>query len=463
MKMHYKVLPLALLSLVFSCKDFVSKDDVSPNEPSTATLNTLLPVVEVSLFATYTGSMARNTSMFIQHTAGVSNQSNDYNRYVLTESDVSNDWQTIYNAGLVNCNELISKAGTRNPRYAGIAKISKAMLLGIATDFWGDVPNREAGLGAANLAPKYDAQELVISDIQKLLSEAVTDLSKPASANANVPGSDDFMLAGDPDSWIKTAYMLKARYALRVSLRDGAAYTKALAMVDSVELYREADDLYAVFSSKGNELNQWYAFDFARKNYMKMGATLVDTLRSMGDPRLSRYCAEDGAGGYSGAPNGATGSQYSYVGAVYAGRDSKLPLVCYFETKFIEAEAAMKTGDVSRGKAAYEKAVRAQLASINVPEAEIDFYMTGAGSLPAKSSTDEMTNYVLFQKWIAMFTQPESWSDWRRTGVPGLTPNPQGVLNQIPVRYPTEQRERNNNPNATVTSNLTTPVWWDGN
>ena len=75
--------------------------------------------------------------------------------------------------------------------------------------------------------------------------------------------------------------------------------------------------------------------------------------------------------------------------------------------------------------------------------------------------TSNSLNMIMLQKWIAMFTQPEVWSDWRRTGIPNLTPNPQGVIDVIPVRYPSEQRERNNNPNAIVISNLITPVWWD--
>ncbi|HPI12960.1 MAG TPA: hypothetical protein PLK63_18080, partial [Catalimonadaceae bacterium] len=66
MKRKLVILSLASLSITMSCKDFVSKDDVSPNEPSVATLNTLLPVIEVSLFSSYTGSLSRNSSMFIQ-------------------------------------------------------------------------------------------------------------------------------------------------------------------------------------------------------------------------------------------------------------------------------------------------------------------------------------------------------------------------------------------------------------
>lgn len=462
MKRKLVILSLASLSLTMSCKDFVSKDDVSPNEPSVATLNTLLPVIEVALFSSHTGSLSRNSSMFIQHTAGISNQSNDYNRYVLTETDISNDWTTLYNSGLVNCNDLILRAGTKNPYYTGIGKISKAMILGIATDCWGDVPNKEAGKGQGNLAPKYDSQESVIQDIQSLLSEGIADMKRPESDNALLPGGDDFMFEGNPASWIRTAYILKARYANRLSKRDAAGSAAlALQFADSAAAYSSGKDMYTVFSNKGNELNQWYAFNFERNNYMKMSATLIDTLRGLGDPRLTIYAAKNSTGGYTGVPNGGIDGGHSYLGLAFAAKDAPLPIVTGFELKFIEAEAALRAGQASRAKSAYEAAIQTNLSGLGVEQTDIDAYLAGPAAFNNEAPTNELQSLIMFQKWIAMFTQPEAWTDWRRTNLPALTPNPDGVLNQIPRRYPTEQRERNNNPNATVISNLTTKVWWD--
>jgi len=462
MKRKLVILSVASLSFTLACKDFVSKDDVSPNEPSVATLSTLLPVIEVALFSSYTGSSARNTSMFIQHTAGIAFQSNDYNKYILTETDVSNDWTTLYNSGFVNCNDLIFRAGTVNPYYAGIGKISKAMILGAATDFWGDVPNTEAGKGQANLTPKYDTQEQVIAAIQTLLSEGIAEMKKPESANALLPAGDDFMFEGNPSAWIKSAYILKARYANRLSKRNAAgSATDALMYADSASAYSSSPDMFAVFSNKGNELNQWFAFNFERNNYMKMSATLIDTLRGLGDPRLRIYANKNPNDEYSGVPNGGEATGHSYLGLTYAAKNAPLPMVTFFELKFIEAEAALRAGNSSRARTAYADALTEQLKSIAVSQTDIDSYLAGSGGLPAEATDAELQNQILFQKWIAMFTQPEAWSDWRRTNIPALTPNPKGVLNEIPRRYPTEQRERNNNPNATIVSDLKTRVWWD--
>jgi hypothetical protein len=65
------------------------------------------------------------------------------------------------------------------------------------------------------------------------------------------------------------------------------------------------------------------------------------------------------------------------------------------------------------------------------------------------------------QKYICMFTQPEVYADWRRTGFPKLTPNPNGITSGIPRRLATSLDERVNNPNATVVQDVMKPVWWD--
>ena len=74
---------------------------------------------------------------------------------------------------------IIEKAGDTNKKYRGIAKVLKAMNLGLATDLQGDVPNKEAfqgQKGEANWNPAYNTQEQIFADMQTLLDEAITDL-----------------------------------------------------------------------------------------------------------------------------------------------------------------------------------------------------------------------------------------------------------------------------------------------
>ena len=58
-----------------------------------------------------------------------------------------------------------------------------------------------------------------------------------------------------------------------------------------------------------------------------------------------------------------------------------------------------------------------------------------------------------------MFLQPESFADWRRTGIPQLTPS-SGT--NIPRRYLYPTDEVNTNPNTPTGVTLYTPkVFWD--
>ena len=94
-----------------------------------------------------------------------------------------------------------------------MAKVLKAMNLGLATDFWGDVPSKEAGLGLegeAKFNPAFDTQENVIKDIQALLSDAIADLSA-SDKDLDSPTTNDLIFGGNAKKWAATAWVLKAR------------------------------------------------------------------------------------------------------------------------------------------------------------------------------------------------------------------------------------------------------------
>jgi hypothetical protein len=73
------------------------------------------------------------------------------------------------------------------------------------------------------------------------------------------------------------------------------------------------------------------------------------------------------------------------------------------------------------------------------------------------------------QKYIALYSHGlESWTDFRRTGYPAITPVPGGTnafnLNgEVPRRLPYPQTEIDLNPsNVPITEpNFQNPFWWD--
>ncbi|GAB4418794.1 MAG: SusD/RagB family nutrient-binding outer membrane lipoprotein [Bacteroidia bacterium] len=457
------ILPvLSLLLLTPACGWFVEGYDVSPNSPTEVTNPLLLSSSELATFTVYSGQLARLSAVLIQQQAGTDFQFVDIANYVILEGDLDNEWENIYSKCLVNEDQLIAQAGDANPYYRGIARVLKAMALGVATDLWGDVPLREAGQaiqGSDFYNPAYDSQEQVFADLQALLSSAITDLSQAPEANAELPGADDIIHGGDPARWIKTAWILKARFANRLSKRDPQSATLALEYLANAGLTGSEDDANAIFGDNGNEWNQWYAFLIQRGGYMMMGEYLVDLLESIDDPRLPLYAAvsQDPADPYKGTPLGSTDQSTSTIGAYFASPAAPAPLVTYVEARFIEAEARLRNNDADGAAAAFNEAVIAHVEQVTGAAAPTSYVAAQASETGATITLEK----IMTHKYVALFTQIEAYAEWRRTGIPQLSPNPGGQVAGIPRRLPTASVERLYNTNAVVVSDLLQQVWWD--
>jgi len=462
-KITYSVLALLLITFG-ACKKFVDGYDKSPNDPAEVTNALLLSNCEVAYFATVNGQLARQTSMMIQQTTGVDQQSRDVNDYSIDEGTNSNEWAVIYTNGLVNLKKLQTQAGAGNPYYQGMAKVLTAMFLGIATDLWGDIPNREAINGLSNFSPAYDKQDVVIADIQTYLTDGIALLSKPEAANIMLPGSDDYVFGGDVNAWIAAAHVLKARYHNRLSKKDApASATSTLADLTAAAaagFTSNGNNMNAVFGENSNEYNQWYAFTVVeRAGYMKAGLTMTDIMNSWNDPRLSFYCAADTGGLFNGSAPETPNLDASEIGEYLASANAPFPIVTYYEAKFLEAEAKLRAGDAPGAATAHNEAVLASVEAVTGAAADTSFENSQAKETGATITLEK----IMTHKYVAMYGQIEAYADWRRTSFPALTPNSNGALAFIPRRLPTVLEERLYNKNATlVTRNqLNMPVWWD--
>jgi len=459
------MMTLLLLLGSASCSKFVDGYEDSPNNPLETTPALLTTVIQVATFSHFIGQFARHAAVMTQQCAGTQAQFEDLANYSVLEGDNNNEWESQYSA-ITDCNILIDLAGTTNPYYQGIAKIMKAMNLGLTTDLWGDVPNREASKGIQGEAfynPAYDPQEMVYQDIQALLTEAISDLSKDAGSNTLLPGLDDLIFNGDASKWVVTAHILKARYENHLSKRDAAgSATRALAAIDAAVaagLDGTGDDCNAIFPGDGNSLNPWFAFQQTRGDYIKMAEGFVNFLKGINDPRLPFYAAPDANGGFTGTPLASTLTTTSDIGAFFSTPDAPAPLVSYVEAKFIEAEAALRAGQKLRAANAHNAAVKAHIRQVTGADAPAAYATAQASETDASITLEK----IMTHKYVALFTQFEVYTDWRRTNIPALTPNPVGLVSGIPRRLPTCSNERLYNTNAPspVISDILKPVWWD--
>jgi hypothetical protein len=126
----------------------------------------------------------------------------------------------------------------------------------------------------------------------------------------------------------------------------------------------------------------------------------------------------------------------------------------YEELKFIEAEVAFRNSDKTTAAASYNEAVRANLQRTVGSTTYLATVMKSAATVTLKD--------IIVQKYIALFLDPEVWTDWRRTGYPVLTAPANNSLNgALPrsVYYPSSEVRYNKNTPANTT--LTRRVWWD--
>ena len=461
----YIILGLLVASVIGGCTEsYVEGYNTSPNSPSEVQESNLLTATEVAVFGNVTGEFARVTSIWIQNQAGVSNQSQqEHATYQVYEGDNTNEWNSIYTDWLETAQNLIDQAGDENPYYKGMGLVLKAWGGGFASDMWGDVPFSEALQGTDILNPHYDTQEAVYGAIQTLLSDAITEFNKSESANVTLPGSDDLMLEGDIDQWKKLAWMLKARYANRLSKKNptGSA-ADVLSYINSAGLVGNADNVYAKFGINPNNANQWYAFYLQRGNYMAMGEYFIDKLVANSDPRLSYYAALSPDELYEGSPADTRipNETASPIGTYLNVNNGPVPMVTYAEMKFLQAEAYLRQSspDAASAAAAYNDGVKASVLAVTGSAASGNFLNNHASLVAGDMDLEQ----VIGGKYDALFSQVEIWTDWIRTGYPTLVANPDPLARSggIPYRFPTCIDERLYNTNAIVVNDIYEKPWF---
>lgn len=440
MKMkNVKIFLTALLAagLMAGCsKKWLEDYTEDPTRPSDVSPRVLLPSAQVSYALAQGDVLPRMSSLFIQQMTGTDRQSLAHQRYAqIGEGDFDQTWgPNGYAGGMMDLKIIIDKTTGSSPHYSGVAKVMMAMYLGLFTDIWGDIPYSEAFQGANNLNPRYDTQEQIYATIQSLLDQAITELQSTTSALK--PGSDDLVFGGNLGKWIKTARSLKARYALHLSKKPGFNAANVVSLA-SQGIDNNADNAQMVFAGPPNT-NPWFQFNTQRLAYITQTGTMYDMMKAKNDPRIPLYRSADSA-----------------TMPFYGSQTSPLPFITNHETKFIIAEAKFRAGTFVRQDLV--DAVTANMNYLGVSAADRDSYIL---TIPLFPTLED----IMYEKYVAMFSHIEAWTDWRRTNFPALTPVPNANLPAIPRRLPYPETERLYNDNfINLQGNdaFLKPLWWD--
>lgn len=394
-----------------------------------------------------------------------------------------------------------------------IARIMKALIFERITDLYGDVPYFQAGLGYydKDYFPVYDKQQDIYNDLLKEVSDATSQLDP----NGDV-ATGDMYYKGNISKWKKFGNTLLLRIAMRLSKIDPVTAQAYVQKAIGNTMTSNADNAFLLGDASGgrttiNRNSQILLGDGGQENYYtRWSKTFIDQLKTTGDPRLSAVAttnlyvndatktqnpaANSSAAVQKGMPNGkdlsAVASQSIYSDPSYTAfpdysspspalikRGGPTFVLTYGESELLLADAAQRFGIAGSASQHYHDGVKAAItylsqydAAATVSDAAAEAYITANPYNPANGLNMINTQYWLLTNTMLDFY--ESWSNWRRSGYPVLTPvvYPGNATNGIiPRRFPYPVIEAGTNTaNYNAAHNavpggdlLTSRVWWD--
>ena len=213
----FTLLSLSFGGTMVSCSDS-HLEDINTGKTKASTINPNAQLT-TGLLQTYGdfGMMDTYRSYitgFTQHFMGGWNVANYAGSVHADNDQMRLVWDEIYNVGIKNLVDAISKTGDK-PNVNAALRIHRVYLIDILTDIYGDVPCTEAGMGYIKgiSMPKYDKQE----DIYNwMFAELDTCIDQIGTGTDNITG-DVTSLKGDAAKWKRYANSLRMRYAMRIS------------------------------------------------------------------------------------------------------------------------------------------------------------------------------------------------------------------------------------------------------
>jgi len=362
-----------------------------------------------------------------------------------------------------------------NKNQIAVASILKAYLFNLVTDQWGDVPYSEAL--NANKLPKYDLQ----SNIYPALITELKNANTLMDGGTAVKG--DILFGGDMAKWKRFANSIRMVIAMR-AVKANAAWAKTefqSAFNDAAgHITTNAQNAAFTFLASGfqNPLNG----EFGTRQDYGVSNTFVDLIKGLGDPRISAMCTKPGVD-YKGVPYGQprdasvawfnANRDYSIPGTKITAATASRTLISASQILFLRAEAAALGWIPVNNANDYYDAIKASMEWWGITNTtDINNYLaSGAVNIGTSYSASSFTNIYL-QKYISLFMNGyEAWAEWRRTGVPALTPA-SGAVNvskKIPrrVQYGSDEIGVNRVNYLAAVANISggdthdSKVWWD--
>lgn len=477
-----KLFPLLTLLLLLGCQKSFEELNTDPNNPVTADVKLVLTAAEDNILAEYSRfevSYDYMSGSFIRAFAGRLGVMDQWDEITNRDSD----WDKLYN-GLLDAKDVMTR-GTEQElwHHVAVAKILTAHTLGYLTDIYGDIPYSEALQGPLVPAPRLDPQESIYNAIFALLDESLVDFDRTP---IRALGAEDFIYNGSVEKWKGVANLLLARYHNHLSIKDpmGSADNTLNYIDNALAVGFNSSDGDFVYPYKGSGRDNPWSGSYTLSPWIFASFDFMNLMETTNDPRQENYwttAISDGA--YRGKENSSptTGdliSIYSRLGGYFDKKDSPMHLATYAELRFIEAEAAFRSGDLPRAAEACNKGVVASIDKVSpwyigqLGSSELPMYLQKIDDYKLANAEETMSSIslekIMTQKYTAMFPMNiESWVDVRRHNyqypdyqkIP-TDDNGNPVASDFVWRGLYPQNELSKNPNVPITT-LHQKLWWN--
>lgn len=229
-----KLFAITVIAVASSCSQF--DDTVNPSQLTPAAADPDLVISAIQLnFATFFNSSNNLVDQLVRMQA----MAGGY-RYqtALTPTAGDGTWFWAYQATLNNIKTILPIAQSKKlTTHVAMCKIFQAYTFLTLVDIFGDVPQTEALLGAADFSPKVDNGSDVYAYAIGLLGEARTELAKTGSdAGANIASGIDLYYGGSRANWTALANSLELKAWLNIRMiasRTAEADAKITALLTS--------------------------------------------------------------------------------------------------------------------------------------------------------------------------------------------------------------------------------------
>jgi hypothetical protein len=462
-----------LMVLTFGCTNEFEQINKNTNLPTDTNVGSLLPSVIFEPINPHMLLQTWLTDQVMQYVVRRNDNQLDAYDFATGQIYFGGVWRANY-AAIRNANDMIAAAEALNLNaYVAAGLIFNAYHMATITELWIDAPFAEAGKGVTNVAPRYSTQQEIYQAVLSNLERANTLLDN----NAKFVLGGDVLFKGDVLKWKKLANSLRLRYLLRLSNREEVNAAREIKkIVDDPATYPiiNSNAEAGIYNFSGVIPDASVVSLLLPTSLTGVSPTrrLVDLLQPVKDPRLDFFAVKprnsaafpNHEGVLSGttreaaqSTNGNADENASSLTKRFVEDRGLLDytIISYSEVQFILAEARLK-GWITTGSAQeyYEKGITGNFDYWKIA-------MPAGFLLQPEVAWNDTMERLMDQKWLAFYMNNtvEAWGEYKRTGLPALTPGPLASTitgGKIPTRvfYPTLEQSVNADNYRTAASSI---------